>query len=37
MQINAQVPDGIRTGPNVPVQLIVGNNSSRPGVTLAVE
>ena len=37
MQINAIVPDGILTGPNVPIVVVIGDKSSREGVTVAVE
>jgi uncharacterized protein (TIGR03437 family) len=37
MQINVRVPAGIKTGSTVPVVLKIGNASSQPGVTLAVQ
>jgi uncharacterized protein (TIGR03437 family) len=37
MQINVRVPAGIKTGSAVPVVLKIGNASSQPGVTLAVQ
>lgn len=37
IQINAQVPEGAPTGPNVPVQVTFGTVTSQPGITLAVE
>ena len=36
LQINAQVPAGVTPGPNVPVQVKIGDAISQPGVTLAV-
>ncbi len=36
LQINAQIPDGIRTG-NVPIQIIAGTNASPSEITLAVQ
>jgi uncharacterized protein (TIGR03437 family) len=37
MQINVQVPDNIRSGPAVPIRLVIGDTESRSGVTVAVE
>lgn len=37
MQINVQVPEAIRTGNDVPVQLVIGDNASRSEVTLAIQ
>jgi uncharacterized protein (TIGR03437 family) len=37
MQINVIVPDGIVTGPNVPIVVVAGDQSSPQGVTIAVE
>jgi uncharacterized protein (TIGR03437 family) len=37
VQINAQVPDGVTPGPNVPLVVKLGGFSSQPGVTLAVK
>ena len=37
MQVNVRVPTGIKTGSAVPIVLTVGNASSQPGVTLAVQ
>jgi len=36
LQINIQLPNGV-TGPNVPVALTIGNVTSRPGVTVAIQ
>jgi hypothetical protein len=36
MQINAEVPLDVTPGPNVPVQLKIGNAVSQPNVTMAV-
>ena len=37
VQINAQVPAGVTSGPSVPVQVFFGTASSQSGVTLAVQ
>ena len=37
MQLNVRVPTGIKTGSAVPIVLTIGNASSQPGVTLAVQ
>ena len=37
VQINAQVPEGVTPGPNVPVEIQIGTASSQSGVTLAVQ
>jgi uncharacterized protein (TIGR03437 family) len=37
MQINAQVPPGVKPGNDVPVVVKIGNNTSQAGVTLAVQ
>ena len=37
IQINAQVPAGTPTGPNVPLQVTFGTTSSQSGITIAVE
>lgn len=37
IQINAQVPAGAPTGPNVPLEVTFGNTTSQSGITLAVE
>jgi uncharacterized protein (TIGR03437 family) len=37
MQVNVRVPSGIKPGSAVPIVLSVGNASSQPGVTLAVQ
>jgi uncharacterized protein (TIGR03437 family) len=36
MQVNVQIPAGVRTGGYVPVVLLVGSAFSNPGVTIAV-
>ncbi|MCC6585611.1 MAG: hypothetical protein IT168_02730 [Bryobacterales bacterium] len=36
MQLNVRVPENVNPGPAVPIELIVGNVSSPPGVTIAV-
>ena len=36
VQINAQVPDGVNPGPNVPVQVTIGDASSQAIITMAV-
>lgn len=37
LQVNAEVPEGIMPGPGVPVYLVVGDNISPSGVTIAVK
>lgn len=37
MQVNVQIPDGVKTGPSVPIQLVIGPNPSHSGVTIAVQ
>ena len=37
LQVNVRVPDGVASGAEVPVVLTVGNASSRPDVTMAVQ
>jgi len=37
VQINAQVPEGVTPGANVPIQIQIGTVSSQSGVTLAVQ
>jgi len=37
IQINALVPEGAPTGPNVPLQVTFGTATSQSGITLAVE
>jgi uncharacterized protein (TIGR03437 family) len=37
MQVNAIVPQNVRTGPNVPVSITLGTNYSQAGVTLAAQ
>ncbi|HUJ50068.1 MAG TPA: hypothetical protein VLW25_07700, partial [Bryobacteraceae bacterium] len=37
IQINAQVPAGAPTGPNVPLQVTFGNTVSQSGITVAIE
>jgi trimeric autotransporter adhesin len=37
MQVNVQIPSGIQTGNAVPISIQVGNASSQPGVTIAVQ
>ena len=37
IQINAQVPAGAPSGPNVPLQVTFGTANSQPGMTVAVE
>lgn len=36
MQLNVRVPENVNPGSAVPIDLIVGNISSPPGVTIAV-
>ena len=37
MQINVQIPAGVKFGPNVPVSVVIGNQASPSGVTVAVQ
>ena len=37
LQVNAQVPMEVTPGSAVPVSLTIGNASSQPGITMAVE
>ena len=37
LQVNARIPQGIATGPAVPVTLIIGGVISRPGATVAIQ
>jgi uncharacterized protein (TIGR03437 family) len=37
LQINAQVPQNVTPGANVPIQVAVGTATSQPGVTIAVK
>ncbi|HLJ51642.1 MAG TPA: hypothetical protein VKU01_36800 [Bryobacteraceae bacterium] len=37
LQVNAQVPDTVTPGPNVPLVLVVGTFGAQPGVTIAVQ
>jgi uncharacterized protein (TIGR03437 family) len=37
MRVDVQIPAGIQTGLGVPVVLQVGDNSSQPGITIAVQ
>jgi uncharacterized protein (TIGR03437 family) len=36
MQINARVPDGIAPGNSVPIQIVIGDKASQPGLSIAV-
>jgi uncharacterized protein (TIGR03437 family) len=37
LQVNAQIPDSVQSGPNVPVSLVIGSQQSPSGVTIAVQ
>jgi uncharacterized protein (TIGR03437 family) len=37
MQVNVRVPATTPSGPNIPVQISVGNKTSQPGVTMAIK
>jgi uncharacterized protein (TIGR03437 family) len=37
IQVNLQIPDGVPTGPSVPVVLQIGDATSQPGLTLALQ
>ncbi len=37
LQLNVQIPDGVRAGGNVPVTLVIGDAASPSGVTIAVD
>jgi uncharacterized protein (TIGR03437 family) len=37
VQINVRIPAGLSPGPNIPVQVTIGNNLSQAAITLAVK